>query len=105
MKLVKPNTTYTKSNRVAHMQALTQPFTKQKDTSVNLRKPYRSTYPALCKRAPPRNLYTTRVQSRQALIVKCLKTLDGELKGDYYPLAGSNTYEPKPNGIDKDECV
>jgi adenylate kinase len=26
--------------------------------------------------------------------------LEGDLKGDYYPLAGSNTYEPKPNGID-----
>jgi creatine kinase len=28
-----------------------------------------------------------------------LSTLEGDLKGDYYPLAGSNTYEPKPNGI------
>jgi len=36
------------------------------------------------------------------IVVKALATLDGELKGDYYPLAGSNTYAPKPNGIDKE---
>jgi len=38
----------------------------------------------------------------EAIAVKALKTLTGELHGDYYPLAGSNTYAPKPNGIDKD---
>jgi len=37
----------------------------------------------------------------EAIAVKALKTLTGELHGDYYPLAGSNTYAPKPNGIDK----
>jgi creatine kinase len=36
----------------------------------------------------------------EGIVTKALSTLDGELKGDYYPLAGSNTYEPKPNGID-----
>ena len=35
-------------------------------------------------------------------MVKALGTLEGSLKGDYYPLAGSNTYAPKPNGIDKE---
>merc|ERR1719498_3279 len=38
----------------------------------------------------------------EGLVVKALSTLEGNLKGDYYPLAGSNTYEPKPNGIDKE---
>merc|ERR1711988_679698 len=36
------------------------------------------------------------------IVVKALLTLDGELRGDYYPLAGSNTYAAKPNGIDKE---
>jgi len=31
-----------------------------------------------------------------------LEKLDGELKGDYFPLAGSTTYAKKPNGIDKE---
>ena len=38
----------------------------------------------------------------EGLVVKALGTLEGSLKGDYYPLAGSNTYAPKPNGIDKE---
>eukprot|EP00928_Gymnodinium_smaydae_P063711 TRINITY_DN47209_c0_g1_i1.p1 TRINITY_DN47209_c0_g1~~TRINITY_DN47209_c0_g1_i1.p1 ORF type:complete len:419 (-),score=95.41 TRINITY_DN47209_c0_g1_i1:237-1493(-) len=38
----------------------------------------------------------------EALAVSALLTLDGPLKGDYYPLAGSNTYAPKPTGIDKE---
>jgi creatine kinase len=37
----------------------------------------------------------------EGIVVKALGSLDGELKGDYYPLAGSTTYAPKPNGIDK----
>lgn len=37
----------------------------------------------------------------EGIVVKALSTLGGELKGDYYPLAGSTTYSPKPNGIDK----
>jgi len=37
----------------------------------------------------------------EGIVVKALATLGGEMKGDYYPLAGSNTYAPKPNGIDK----
>lgn len=38
----------------------------------------------------------------EAIVVKALGSLTGELHGDYYPLAGSNTYAPKPNGIDKE---
>merc|ERR1712137_1239519 len=34
--------------------------------------------------------------------VGALAGLEGELKGDYYPLAGSTTYAAKPNGIDKE---
>jgi len=38
----------------------------------------------------------------EGLVTKALTTgLSGDLKGDYYPLAGSNTYAPKPGGIDK----
>merc|ERR1712232_692658 len=37
----------------------------------------------------------------EGIVVSALATLDGNLKGDYYPLAGSTTYAPKPNGIDK----
>jgi creatine kinase len=29
--------------------------------------------------------------------------LDGELKGDYFPLAGSRSYAPKPNGMSATE--
>jgi len=35
----------------------------------------------------------------EALIVKGLLSLEGELKGDYFPLHGSRSYEPKPNGM------
>merc|ERR1712176_650106 len=38
----------------------------------------------------------------EALVVKALHGLSGELKGDFYPLAGSTTYAPKPTGIDKE---
>jgi len=38
----------------------------------------------------------------EGLVAKTLTTgLSGDLKGDYYPLAGSNSYAPKPGGIDK----
>ena len=41
----------------------------------------------------------------EAIIVKSLLSLEGDLKGDYYPLAGSRSYGPKPNGmtIEKEE--
>merc|ERR1712066_1043897 len=35
-------------------------------------------------------------------VVTALLGLDGDMKGDYYPLAGSNTYAAKPEGIDKE---
>merc|ERR1712066_794025 len=35
-------------------------------------------------------------------VVTALLGLDGDMKGDYYPLAGSNTYAAKPTGIDKE---
>merc|ERR1719197_363310 len=38
----------------------------------------------------------------EGIVTKALKTLTGELRGDYYPLAGSTTYPPKPTGIDKE---
>jgi len=38
----------------------------------------------------------------EGIVVKALSGLEGSLKGDYYPLAGSTTYEPKPNGITKE---
>merc|ERR1712100_826021 len=37
----------------------------------------------------------------EAIVVSALLGLDGDLKGDYYPLSGSTTYAPKPTGIDK----
>merc|ERR1712176_740148 len=37
----------------------------------------------------------------EGIVVGALSRLEGSLKGDYYPLAGSTTYAPKPNGIDK----
>jgi len=49
---------------------------------------------------PPSISHNQRVEL-EGIVVKALATLKGELKGDYYPLAGSNTYKPKPNGIDK----
>jgi creatine kinase len=49
---------------------------------------------------PPSISHNQRVELED-IVVKALGTLTGELKGDYYPLAGSNTYKPKPTGIDK----
>ena len=37
----------------------------------------------------------------EGIVVKALLGLDGDMKGDYYPLAGSATYAPKLTGIDK----
>lgn len=49
---------------------------------------------------PPSISHNQRVEL-EGIVVKALATLQGSLKGDYYPLAGSTTYKPKPNGIDK----
>jgi creatine kinase len=35
----------------------------------------------------------------EALAVKALLGMTGDLKGDYFPLAGSRSYPPKPNGM------
>jgi len=37
----------------------------------------------------------------EGIVVGALDSLEGELKGEYFPLAGSTTYAPKPTGIDK----
>merc|ERR1712054_433239 len=40
-----------------------------------------------------------------ALCVKGLLNMKGDLKGDYFPLNGSHSYAPKPNGmsVEKEE--
>jgi len=37
----------------------------------------------------------------EAAVVEALLGMEGDLKGDYYPLHGSRSYEPKPNGMDE----
>jgi creatine kinase len=49
---------------------------------------------------PPSISHNQRVELEE-IVTKALKKLTGELKGDYYPLAGSTTYKAKPKGIDK----
>jgi len=39
----------------------------------------------------------------EALVVKALLTMEGDLKGDYFPLHGSQSYAPKPNGMSKEK--
>ena len=39
----------------------------------------------------------------ERVLTKALKTLDGELEGDYYPLAGSYSYADKPGGMTEEE--
>jgi creatine kinase len=53
-------------------------------------------------RLPPCNSFQER-RDIEACLVKGLLQLDGELKGDYFPLAGSKSYAPKPNGMSHDE--
>jgi len=38
----------------------------------------------------------------EGLVAGALTRLSGDLVGDYYPLAGSTSYAPKPGGIDKE---
>merc|ERR1719460_2295189 len=47
--------------------------------------------PTTCKKGERREA--------ERLVVKALLGLDGELTGDYFPLAGSQSYIPKPNGM------
>lgn len=51
---------------------------------------------------PPCNSFQQRRDIEDCLVKGLLK-LDGELKGDYFPLAGSRSYAPKPNGMTHDE--
>jgi creatine kinase len=39
----------------------------------------------------------------EEVVVKALLKMDGELSGDYYPLAGSSSYKPKPGGMTHSE--
>eukprot|EP00756_Hemistasia_phaeocysticola_P027245 Hpha_TRINITY_DN16106_c1_g1::TRINITY_DN16106_c1_g1_i2::g.4071::m.4071/K00933/E2.7.3.2; creatine kinase len=39
----------------------------------------------------------------EALAVKALLKMDGDLKGDYYPLHGSRSYAPKPTGMPEEK--
>merc|ERR1719281_1648366 len=51
--------------------------------------------------ALPPSISADQRKDLEAIAVKGLLSLGGELKGDYYPLAGSMTYAPKMGGIDK----
>merc|ERR1711957_476138 len=53
-------------------------------------------------RLPPCNSFEERRQIEDCLVKGLLK-LDGELKGDYFPLAGSRSYAAKPNGMSAKE--
>merc|ERR1719463_1024124 len=39
----------------------------------------------------------------EALAVGAVLGMEGDLKGDYFPLAGSRSYPPKPNGMSDTE--
>jgi len=49
-------------------------------------------------RLPPVNDFNER-RKIEELCVAGLMKLDGELKGDYFPLRGSRSYKPKPGGM------
>ena len=49
-------------------------------------------------RLPPCCSFEER-QEFEKVVVNGLLALDGELKGDYFPLNGSRSYAPKPQGI------
>jgi len=49
----------------------------------------------------PPSISESQRKELEEIVVKALLTLGGELSGDYYPLAGSNTYAKKLGGIDK----
>ena len=39
----------------------------------------------------------------EALCVKALMSMEGDLKGDYHPLHGSRSYGPKPGGMSEEK--
>merc|ERR1719375_1434969 len=49
-------------------------------------------------RLPPTISFEER-RRLEALVVKALLNMKGDLKGDYFPLHGSRSYSPKPNGM------
>merc|ERR1711990_760095 len=49
-------------------------------------------------RLPPTCSFEER-REIEKVVVNGLLSLDGELKGDYFPLHGSRSYAPKPNGM------
>jgi len=51
---------------------------------------------------PPCNSFDER-RELERIIVTGLLQLDGELAGDYFPLSGSRSYAPKPNGMSHQE--
>jgi creatine kinase len=53
-------------------------------------------------RLPPTIGFEERRQL-EALCVKALLNMEGDLKGDYFPLHGSHSYEPKPNGMTEEK--
>jgi len=52
--------------------------------------------------ALPPSISADQRKELEGIVVKALEGLPDDLKGDYYPLSGSTTYAPKPNGIDKE---
>lgn len=52
-------------------------------------------FPPSCNKEERRRL--------EDIVVKALLKLDGELKGDYFPLAGSDSYAAKPGGMTTEE--
>lgn len=50
---------------------------------------------------PPVNSFEER-REIERLVVEGLMKLDGDLKGDYYPLHGSRSYAPKPTGMSEE---
>merc|ERR1719305_120293 len=53
-------------------------------------------------RLPPTIAFEER-RRLEALVVKALLNMKGDLKGDYFPLNGSHSYSPKPNGMSVEE--
>jgi len=49
-------------------------------------------------RLPPCTTFDER-REIERVVVKGLKNMTGDLKGDYFPLAGSRSYAPKPTGM------
>jgi len=53
-------------------------------------------------RLPPTITFEER-RTLEALVVKALLNMEGDLKGDYYPLNGSHSYSPKSNGMTEEK--